>query len=75
MRRLMHALLALPSCLSRGQGCGSICGGIGKDAANARRPTSKAPDPAIRNQTRGTPYAARTFSRASGRTANAKYRF
>jgi len=35
----------------------------------------KAPDPAIWNQTRGTPYAGKAFSRARGRPANAKYRF
>ena len=28
-----------------------------------------------RNQTRGTPYAGKAFSRARGRAANAKYRF
>ena len=47
----------------------------GRGPACAAVTTIKKPLIWGRNQTRGTPYAGRAFSRARGRAANAKYRF
>ena len=42
------------------------CGGRASAAEGVRQAVLKAPDPAIWDQTRGTPYAGKAFSRAGG---------